>query len=196
MAYLFEVNNKAVYPTTESLLISPFKEIWERDSSVDKDIALREFSYIEFSSSVKKTNMFREYSPEKRDEELKKEFFKDLPDWQPDELVLEGIRKIEELQKEASLTYRYWQSNVKAAEKIIEFFDEFDLNEKNFKTGNPIYKPKDITSSISDAEKTLATLNSLKKKVEEELFENIKNRGNAEISHFADPSSIDDEDDE
>ena len=38
------------------------------------------------------------------------------------------------------------------------FFDEVDLNEKNLKSGNPLYKPKDITSAIVDTEKVLANL--------------------------------------
>ena len=33
MAYLFKVEGKTVYPNDEVLLISPFKEIWERDKS-------------------------------------------------------------------------------------------------------------------------------------------------------------------
>ena len=46
MAYLFKVEGKTVYPNDEVLLISPFKEIWERDKSKGKDVARQEFSYI------------------------------------------------------------------------------------------------------------------------------------------------------
>ena len=31
MAFLFQVTDRAVFPNAETLLISPFKDIWERD---------------------------------------------------------------------------------------------------------------------------------------------------------------------
>ena len=40
----------------------------------------------------------------------------------------------------------------KAAEKMQQFFLNFDMNRVNIKTGMPIYKPKDITSAVADAE--------------------------------------------
>ena len=36
MAFLFVVENGVAKPNTETLLISPFKEIWERDNSDNK----------------------------------------------------------------------------------------------------------------------------------------------------------------
>ena len=41
MAYLFEVQEKTVIPNTETLLLSPFKEIWERDKSKKKSKGAR-----------------------------------------------------------------------------------------------------------------------------------------------------------
>ena len=38
MAYLFQINGRAVFPNAETILISPFKDIWERDLSKDKEI--------------------------------------------------------------------------------------------------------------------------------------------------------------
>jgi hypothetical protein len=54
----------------------------------------------------------------------------------------------------------------------------------------PIYKPKDITSAVADAEKTLGTLSALKSKVEEELYEKSKMRSDKVISPFANPDSL------
>ena len=61
MAILFQVTNKTVQPTVETLAISPFSEIWSRDTTRDKEIALKEFAYIEFMSSQLKTNPFKDY---------------------------------------------------------------------------------------------------------------------------------------
>ena len=53
MAFLFIVTEKTVFPNTETLLISPFKDIWKRDKTKQKHHALEEFAYIEFMSSMK-----------------------------------------------------------------------------------------------------------------------------------------------
>lgn len=189
MAFLFQINGKVVFPNPETLLIYPFKNIWDRDESINKEVAIQELTYIEFITSMLKSNPYREYPTEKKDTILKKEIMLD-ENWQPDELVVEGIKKIEELQKEGSITYSYWMSNKVAIEKMIDFFNNFDIDERNFKSGMPIYKPKDITSAVADAEKTLTTLNALKSKVDEEVFEISKTRSDKQISPFANPSSL------
>ena len=81
-------------------------------------------------------------------------------------------------------------SNKRGAEQMKTFFNNLDISEVNSKTGNPLYKPKDITSALNDANRTLETLDSMKEKVEQELFETTKNKGQKEISPFADPDSI------
>ena len=189
MAFLFQVNGKVVFPNPETLLIHPFKKIWDKDKSTGKEVAIQELTYIEFITSMLKSNPYREYPAEKKDIILKKEIMLD-ENWLPDELVIEAIKKIEELQKEGSITYSYWMSNKAAIEKMIDFFNNFDIDERNFKSGMPIYKPKDITSAVADAEKTLTTLNALKSKVDEEVFEISKTRSDKQISPFANPSSL------
>lgn len=185
---LFIVENRKVNPNLETLLISEFKYIWERDTSEDKSVAMMEFAYIEFMTSFAKSNPYRDYPEETKEETIFKEIIKDK-DWKPDEYVKAAMDRIVEFQQEGSITYRYWRSNKDAVEKLIGFFENFDINERNDK-GVPIYKPRDITSALKDARSTLETIIDLKKKVEEELFESAKTRGNKEISPFSDPSSL------
>lgn len=189
MAYLFKINNKVVFPNEETLLIYPFNEIWNRDNSKDKYKAIQEFTYIEFKSSMLKSNPYREYTEERKDMILKKEIMLD-ENYEPDDLIIEAFKKIEEFQTQGSITYTYWMSNKQAIEKMISFFNNFDINERNERSGTPIYKPKDITSAIADAEKTLMTLTALKSKVEEELYQKNKTRSDKVISQFANPESL------
>ena len=189
MSHLFVINDKTVFPKTETLLIYPFKDIWERDSSPGKEVAIQELAYIEFMVSMMKSNPFREYPEDRKDSVIRSEVIADK-NWQPDELVEAGMKKIVELQTEGSLTYRYWMSNKAALEKQIDFFENVDVNERNFKTGNPIYKPKDIPDAVANAEKVLTTINALKTKVDEEIFESSKMRSDKIISPFADPNSL------
>lgn len=189
MAYLFQITEKIVFPTAEVLLISPFKDIWERDKTKEKHMALKEFTFIEFMTSQKKSNPYKDYPHEKRKEKLLEEIIKDV-NWKPDELIFKAITKIDEFQKDASATYSYYTSTKRAADKMKKFFDNFDINERNEKTGNPIYKPRDITAALNDTERVLTNLNNLKKKVEEELYEESKMRSDKQISPFADPKSL------
>lgn len=184
MSVLFKVEGKAVIPTTETLSIEPFASIWNRDESKDKHNAMFEFRYIEFMMSVKKSNPFAGYPEEKRHIAILDN--QDIStDWQPDELVKKGMQWYEEFQEEGSVTYNYYKSVRAAAEKMQDFFNTFDMNDVNLKTGNPVYKPRDITSALKDTEDVLTKLDSIKKKVEEELFETSRKKGDKEISPFA-----------
>ena len=184
MSILFKVQDRIVIPNTETLLLEPFKTIWERDESTDKEVAMAEFKYIEFTTSMMSTNPYAGY-----DETVKeKKVIEDcifMEDWKPDEFVMGAIGEMNRFLKDASTTYNYYMSAKKAAEKMRHFFNTFDINEKNAKTLNPIYKPRDITSALKDTADVLQRLDTMKKKVEEELFQVVKLRGEKQISPFA-----------
>jgi hypothetical protein len=180
---IFKIENKIVQPTTEVLLISPFKEIWEQDKTKNKTEALQHFAYIEFLCSPKKSNPYFGYTTKEiRDVKIKMDVYKDK-DYILPKLVEEGIEKYKEFLNNASFNYSYFMSARGAAEKIKNFFDTFNMNERN-KSGVPIYKPREITSAIIDSEATLQKLESLQKKIEQELLEQTKNKRNKEINYF------------
>ena len=189
MAFLFKATNKVVYPNAETLLISPFKEIWKRDKTKNKEKALEEFTYIEFMTSMKKSNPYRQYPEDRKEEVIRKDIIKQK-DWEPDDLVKAGIEKVIEFQKNASTTYNFYMSAKRAAEKMQNFFNNVNVNERGGKFDTPIWKPRDITSALNDTGKVLANLKDLEKKVEEELFEETKNKSGKEVSPFADPNSL------
>lgn len=184
MAHLFKIEGSLVSPFEETLLIPPFKDIWDRDKSKGKEEALKEMAYIEMMTSLLATNPYKGYTEEVRKIVLIKDLFKNNG-WEPDELVLQGIDKIKEFQTEASQTYAFYASAVKAKDTLQNFFNTVDLGKMNYKTGVPIYKPKELTSALLDVDKITANLDGLKKKVEEELFEAVKVKGQKEISPFA-----------
>ena len=129
MAYLFVVENNVAKPNVETLLVSPFKEIWNRDTSIDKNMAIKEFTFMEFMSSKKKTNPFKGYPDDVRFEKLQQVYFN--VEWKPDILIEQGLVKIVEFQKQASPTYSYYVDNLEAAEKTRKFLKEIDLSERN-----------------------------------------------------------------
>ena len=182
MALLFTVENGIAKPTTEALLLSPYKEIWERDKSKDKQLAIKEFTYIEFMTSQLETNPFNGYADEVRHTILQMKLFNES--WKPDLLIEKGMVELSTFQKEASPTYSYYISVLKASQKMKDFFDNFDMNEKNDRTGLPVYKPGDITRAMIDTDKVLQNIHAMKKKVEQEVFEQTKTKGNKSINPF------------
>ena len=189
MAYLFRVEDRVVKPNDEVLQVPPFNEIWERDKSPNKEVALQEFTYIEFMTSALKTNPYRGYSEDRKAEVVKRDVVH-IENWQPDLLVLKGMDKVREFQREGSESYSLYLSAVVAKNKLQDFFNTFNMNKVNMKTGAPIYKPKDITAALQDLDKTIISLQSLERKVEEDLFETAKIKGQKEVSIFADPGIV------
>jgi hypothetical protein len=184
MAYLFKIESNLVVPSDESLLIPPYKDIWDRDTSKNKDTAYRELTYVEFMSSQLSSNPYKGYAQSVRGSVIIKDIFKGEA-WTPDALVLEAVKKIEQFQMDASPSYSSYSSGILAKEKVDTFLRTVELTKINFKTGMPLYKPKEITTALLDLDKVAMSLENLRKKVEEELFEAVKTKGQKEISPFA-----------
>lgn len=184
MAYLFKIEGNLVVPSDEALLVPPFKDIWDRDKTKDKDTAYRELTYVEFMSSQLATNPYKGYAESVRGSVIIKDVFKG-EQWTPDELIVEAIKKIEQFQREASPSYNSYMSGLLGKEKVDKFLKTVDLGRINMKTGAPMYKPKEITAALLDLDKVAISLENLKKKVEEDMFEAVKTKGQKEISPFA-----------
>lgn len=191
MSILFNVEGRIVKPNVETLLISPFKDIWERDTTSTKDYAIEDFTYIEFMVSEVKANPFSGYHSNVRKDKVRTAIIT-RDDWEEDELIIAGMDELIKFQREASITYTYYMSARAAAEKMQDFFNDFNMSDVNPKTLMPYYKPKEITSSLIDTSKVLENLNTLREKVNEEVFDEIKNRAKKVISPFANPSSLTD----
>lgn len=180
MAYLFILENNIAKPNPETLLISPFRDIWERDTSPDKSQAIKEFSFIELMSSKRKTNPYAGYSDEQRFYKLR-ETLKFPFDWKPDILIEQCLAKIEEFQTEGSFNYMMYKQSLDTVMKTREYLIGIDLNERT-KSGMPVYKPADVYSAVEKVEKIMTSLNTLKEKVEQELFDTSRTRGNKAIN--------------
>lgn len=181
---LFIVENNIVRPTAEALLLEPFNAIWENDETPKKDIALKKFAYVEFMCSYKKSNPFVGYTDETlRSQKILEAINMDntLLD---EKAIVDAMKLYITLQEEASPSLRFYKSAVEASEKMIEFFENFDLMAVNSRTGNLLYKPADITRALKDVNEILKTMTSLKEKVYQELYEDSKAKGGREVNYF------------
>lgn len=180
MAYLFVLENNIAKPNPETLLIEPFKTIWERDKSTEKSAAIRDFTFIELMSSKRKSNPYAGYGDKQRFEKLK-EMLKYPNDWEPDDEMKFALYRIDEFQTEGSFNYTMYKQTLETVIKTREFLNNIDLNERT-KSGVPVYKPADVYAAVEKAEKIMVSMNNLKDKVEQDLFDNTKTRGNKVIN--------------
>ena len=181
--HLFEVRENVALPTTEALLVSPYKEIWERDTTQDKEQAIKEFTYVELCCSLKKANPFAGYDESERYTRVSENVFPDNPNYVPDELVQRAMVQYKKFQTEASPSMSFYESVVISVKKLQNFLNTVDLRERS-KMGMAVYKPTDISKAASDAVNVLNNLTTLKEKVQQELFEASKTKSQRTIGAF------------
>jgi len=123
----FDKTTFRVHPTPEALLLKTFGDIWKRDKSKDKELALKELSFVWFYCDVR--SHFLIQSPEVRTIEIIKDV--DLPKtWKPDKLVNAAIEyyennqtPIEEMYKGALIVS---QTIVEVCNKSAEYIKTAD----------------------------------------------------------------------
>ena len=185
MSCLFVLENGYCKPNEETLLISPFKEIWENDETTHKEIAIKYFSFIELYASKSVTNPYAEYSDDRRFEELNKAYlggkynsYIELP-----EEILEGIQKVEEFQENGSSSMRLYKGLLYSVDQLINFLYSLDMNEKT-STGAYAIKPVDVLNNVAKAEEAIVSLNKLKENIQKELFETSRTRAGKKINPY------------
>lgn len=179
---LFQIENGMVKPTTEVLLTNPYKQVWDRDMSVGKEQAMKEFAYIEFMSSPKKTNPFWGYDTNKREAKVIENVFKGQP-YHADDLVRQCLNQYIEFFNNASPHLSYLVSNRMVMEKVKQFYRDVNLNARNSRD-MPLYKPAEITKAAADTFSVIKTLNSIQQIVDQEVYETVKTKGNKETNIF------------
>lgn len=182
---LFRIEGGVAKPTEHALLVSPYKEIWDRDENPEKNDAIRDLTYIEFCCSFKKSNPYKNYSEDIRKVKVGEAVYKeDYVNFVEDSLIKEGIELYGILRLEASPTIQYYLAAKAGAEKMMEWLNDFDMTKTNARTGLPLYKPREITSALKDSYDVMKTLNALEEKVYEQIFEHVKTKGGKETNHF------------
>jgi len=173
-------NTGIVTPKEHLLLIEPFTTIWNRDKGKHKEKAIADFKYIEFMVSPLSSNPYKDLEDFEKSDIIIKEVL--LNKYTPDILVKEAIDKYKEWLYNNSFSYNFYTSALKGANELMNFFRSVDLAERN-RTGNPIYKPQDVTKALKDVEEIIKNLQGLEKRIFEEI--KIKQiRGNKEVNIF------------
>jgi hypothetical protein len=184
MSNLFIIEDGIVKPSEVALTIYPFSDIWNRDSSLKKDIATKEFGYIEYYCSYKKDNPYYGINDDyERHQKIVKGLFPDNPDWLPDALLNDAILVYQDFQLNASPTLKHFKSARIALDTLSKFWETLDMTTKT-KSGMLLHKPSDVARGLEQTATLLSKFVDLESKVQQELLSSNKTRGNRIINHF------------
>jgi len=172
---LFEIVNNVVTFSPQALLAKPFKNIWDADDSKDKSLANLELAYIYYMAD-ERSDFMHVLDLEERDEEVKK--WLDMPArWSGNRKDI--VRAIHYYQKLSETTStKLLQSTRLVLQKISEFLDGINMNERDERTKKPIHDISKITNAVEKIPKLIKAINEIEKEVikEKELKAQSGNR--------------------
>lgn len=164
----------------EAYLLKPFKLLWNRDRSKNKEKVLLEMGYIYFMADPRSD--FQGISDE---EQRSKAIIlgEGLPeDWKPDRLVMEAMEYYKSFKPVSALLL---EDTRFAINKLRTLLREIDLNQLDDK-GKPIYTLNTITSTIKQIPSLVKDLDEAERAIAKEIMQSNKVRGAQEKSMYED----------
>ena len=177
---LFRYEGYKLHISEEAFVLKPFKEIWQRDKSKNKDKALQELGYIYFMSDPRSDYQYL-VDEEERSKSIKEG--EGIPnDWNPDKAVLDAITFYKSFKPTSALLL---EDTRFAVDKLRKLLREIDLTQTDDK-GKPIYTLNTITATIKQIPSLVKDLDEAEKTLSKEIMESSKVRGSQEKSMYED----------
>ena len=161
---LFQIGkNNILEISPEAYILEPFKELWIRDKSKDKSIALLELAYIYFMIDYKSDFMSLTDERDRHCEVIKAIGLNN--NWKPDNKVIEAMKFYEKM--EDTISMKFLRKAQIALDKIGKFYDDVDLTLLN-KSGSPVYNAKQLADTLKTTGEMIESLKSLEDIVKKE----------------------------
>lgn len=174
MIKLFKRDGYEIKVEPEALLLKPFKKIWNRDRSKDKNRAMQELGFIYFVCDPRSDYQYL-VDLDTRMESVKQG--EGLPEnWAPDQVVKEAMEFYSSFKPTSALLL---EDTRVAVDKLREHLKNMDFNEVDDK-GKPKYTLNTITSTIKQIPELIKGLDEAEKAVTSDIREMSKARGNHE----------------
>lgn len=168
---LFKYEGYKITISEEALLLKPFKAIWKRDKSQNKETAMRELGFIYFFCDVRSDYQYI-VDPEDRMEEIK--IGEGFPkSWKPDSLVKEAIDFYNSFKSSSVLLL---EDTRKAVSKFRSMLDEIDFMATD-NNGKPLYPMNTVLSTIAKVPDLVKALDEAERSIAKEIAQNDKVRG-------------------
>lgn len=179
MIKLFRYEGYKIVISEEAFALKPFRQIWQRDKTVNKDKAIMELGFIYFFCDPRSDYQYLV------DEEERMEAIKEgeglPPKWAPDKVITEAMKFYSSFKPVSALLLedtKYMANKLRAKLRSLNFDD---LEVKEFKEITTIVKQ--ITPLIRDLDEAEKALNS-------EMKSSGKMRGQGEKSLMDDSLDI------
>lgn len=168
---LFKYEGYRITISEEALLLKPFKAIWKRDKTANKEKALMELGFIYFFCDARSDYQYIV------DEDARKESIKEgegLPkNWEPDAQILEAMEFYNTFKPTSALLL---EDTRFAVDKLRKLLREIDLNQTDDK-GKPIYTLNTITATIKQVPSLVRDLDEAERSIAKEIAQSDKARG-------------------
>lgn len=187
--FLFDNSaNDVQINTPEVLLIREFAALWEPTRNKTKEDpkgskrtrAFREFTYIWLMCDW--ASPYSDYTEQERHEEAMKDAKLTEKEW-TDPTFRAACRKYRELQN-SSRSLKLIKAAQDVVDKITDYFETIDLQERDPVSGKPIFKTKDIMAELSNVSDVIEQLKTLEVLYKREQEQDNGLMGNVEIGAF------------
>ena len=171
MIKLFKFEGYTVTIEPEALLLSPFKAIWDRDKSKDKNLAMQELGFIYFMGDPRS-----DYQYIVDEQERVKEIIKGqgMPaKWKPDNVIKRALEFYNSF-KPASAGLL--EDTRVAVDKLRKLLRDIDLSETD-SNGKPIYTLSNITTTIKQIPGLVKDLDEAERTLSKDIINEARARG-------------------
>lgn len=177
---LFKYEGYKLHISEEAFILKPFKEIWNRDKTKNKDKALQELAYVYFMCDPRSDYQYI-VDEEDRAKAIKEGEGIDSK-WKPDNKVIEAMKFYKTFKPVSALLL---EDTRIAVDKLRQLLRNIDLTEVDDK-GKPIYTLNTITATIKQIPSLVKDLDEAEKAIAKEIMESDKVRGAQEKSMYED----------
>ena len=177
---LFRYEGYKLHISEEAFVLKPFKELWNRDKTKNKDKALQELAFIFFMCDPRSDYQYI-VDEEERAKAIKEGEGIDSK-WKPDNKVIEAMKFYKQFKPVSALLL---EDTRVAVDKLRQLLRNIDLTEVDDK-GKPIYTLNTVTATIKQIPSLVKDLDEAEKAIAKEIMESDKVRGAQEKSMYED----------
>lgn len=187
--FLFDNSaNEVTINEPEILLIREFADLWDLSRNKTKEDpkgskrsrAYREFTYIWLMCDW--ASPYSDYTEQERHTEAMKDARLTEKEW-TDPTFRAACRKYRELQN-SSRSLKLIKAAEDVVDKITDYFETLDLQERDPISGKPIFKTKDVMAELSNVSDVVEQLKALEVLYKREQEQDNGLMGNIEIGAF------------
>lgn len=187
--FLFDNSaNEVTINEPEILLIREFADLWDLSRNKTKEDpkgskrsrAYREFTYIWLMCDW--ASPYSDYTEQERHTEAMKDARLTEKEW-TDPTFRAACRKYRELQN-SSRSLKLIKAAEDVVDKITDYFETLDLQERDPISGKPIFKTKDVMAELSNVSDVVEQLKALEVLYKREQEQDNGLMGNVEIGAF------------